>query len=400
LYLVGAFSGGGLLAACSQASPPSPTAVPTTAPAAKPTAPPATQAPAAQAAPVAAPTVAPAAAPTTAPPPAPKIGQAVPKDHPTIAALYDNAKKEGKLSWWDQHEQDIAQQFIDAFRTQFPGVDVEYFEGTQDVVQARAVQEARAGHVSFDFMDTGQNWGTFADVGIVDDKTDFTDLLTLAGIDKQFIVNGTYSPEFNVYGCSYNTDMVKAEELPTTWDGFLEPKWKGQLAVETRLRPFVYGTPFLGGEDGVVAMLQKLQANDVRPTDGDTKSQTLLVGGEFPILIGAYLQRLINMQGKPWGFVPLDTVFSNEPGPGYMVPNGAPHPNAGKLFLWWFMSPEGMGLTDKLRFKGNPAPGTGTGPSKYLQDHHQTVKFAPREYEDNYSMYMKKYQAALGLPVG
>jgi iron(III) transport system substrate-binding protein len=398
LYLVGIFSGGGLLAACSQASPPSPTAAPTTAPAAKPTAPAATQAPAA--APTAAPTAAPAVVATAVPPPATRVGQAVPKDHPTIAALYDAAKKEGKLSWWDQHEQDIAQQFIDAFHTQFPDVGVDYFEGTQDVVQTRAVQEARAGHVSFDFMDTGQNWASFADAGIVDDKTDFTDILTLAGIDKQFIVNGTYSPEFNVYGCSYNTEMVKVEELPTTWDGFLDSKWKSQLAVETRLRPFVYGTPFFGGEDAVVAYLQKLQANDIRPTDGDTKSQTLLVGGEFPILIGAYLQRLINMQGKPWGFVPLDTVFSNEPGPGYMVPKGAPHPNAGKLYMWWFMSPDGIALTDKLRFKGNPAPGTGTGPSKYLEEHHQIVKFAPREYEDNYDTYMKKYQGALGLPVG
>src|SRR5690242_6637231 len=248
-------SGASLLAACSQASPATPTAAPTTPPAPKPTAPAAAAAPtsAPTVAPAAAPTTAPAVAPTTVPPPVAKVGQAVPKDHPTIAALYGGAKQEGKLSWWDQHEQDIAQQFIDAFQKQFPGVTVEYFEGTQDVVEARAVQEARAGHVSFDFMDTGQNWAAFADAGIVDDKTDFTDLLTLAGIDKQFIVNGTYSPEFNVYGCSYNTDMVKAEDLPSTWDGFLDPKWKGQLAVETRLRPFVYGTPFLGGEDGVVA---------------------------------------------------------------------------------------------------------------------------------------------------
>jgi iron(III) transport system substrate-binding protein len=388
LYLAGLVSGGGLLAACAPAAPAPPTAAPT--PAAKPTAPPAST-------PAPAPTAAPVVAATA--PPAPKPGQAVPKDHPTIAALYDAAKQEGKLSWWDQHEQDVAQQFIDAFQKQFPGVTVEYFEGTQDVVQARSIQEARAGHVSFDFQDTGQNWGPFQEAGLIDAKTDFTDLLTLAGVDKQFIVNGTYSPEFNVYGCSYNTDLVKAEDLPTTWESFADPKWKGQLAVETRLRPFVYGTPFLGGEDKVVALLQQLQANDVRPTDGDTKSQALLVGGEFPILIGAYLQRLINMKGKPWGFVPLTMVFSNEPGPGYIVPNGAPHPNAGKLFMWWFMGPEGQALTDTLRFKGNPAPGTGTGPSKYLEEHHMAVEFAPREYEDNYDSYMRKYQAALGLPV-
>jgi iron(III) transport system substrate-binding protein len=393
LYLAGLASGGGLLAACSQATPAAPTAVPTVAP--KPTTAP-TSAPAAAPKP-AAPTVAPAA--TSAPPAVAKVGQAVPKDNPTIAALYDAAKKEGKISWWDQHNQDVAQQFVDEFQKEWPGVPVEYFEGTQDVVLQRGVQEGRAGHVSFDFIDTGQNYGPYKDAGLIDDKTDFSDILTLAGVDKKFIVNGTYSPEFNVYGVSYNTDMFKDEELPKTWEGFLDAKWKGQLAIETRLRPFVYGTPFLGGQQGVIDFLTKLKDNDLRPTTGDTKSQELLVAGEFPILIGAYLQRLVDMKGKPWGFVSLDQVFSQDPGPGYIVPIGAQHPNAGKLFMFWFMGPDGQALTDKLRFKGNPAVGSGTGPSKYLEDHHIQIKFAPSEYEDNYDTYMKAYQQALGLPV-
>ena len=396
LSVLGLASAGGLLAACSQAAPPAAT----TAAAAKPTTPPA--APTLAATPTAAArvTTATAAPAVAAPgPPTAMPAQAVSEDNPTVAALYEAARKEGTVAWWDQHEQDVAQKFIDAFNKHFPDIKVEYFEATQDVAQTRAVQEARAGHVSFDFIDTGQNWPPFQDAGIVDDKTDFSDILVLAGVDKQFIVNGTYSPEFNVYGSAYNTDMVKAEELPTTWDGFTDPKWKDQLAIETRLRPFVYGTPFFGSQDKVVDLLSRLKNNDPRPTDGDTKSQTLLVAGEFPILIGAYLQRLINMKGKPWGFVPLKDVFSNEPGPGYIVPNGAPHPNAGKLYMWWFMSPDGQALTDQLRFKGNPAPGTGTGPSKYLEEHHQTVHFAPREYEDNYNQYLRKYLPALGLPV-
>jgi iron(III) transport system substrate-binding protein len=393
LCLIALVSGGGVLAACSQASSPAPsTSTPAAAP--RPTTPPTAPA----AAPTAAGTAAPAA--TTAPPAVAKVGQSAPKDNPTIAALYDAAKKEGKLSWWDQHNQDVAQQFIDEFQKEWPGVPVEFFEATQDVVLQRGVQEGRAGRVSFDFIDTGQNYGPYKDAGLIDDKTDFTDILTLAGVDKKFIVEGTYSPEFNVYGVSYNTDMVKDEELPKSWDGFTDPKWKGQLAIETRLRPFVYGTPFLGGQQGVVDLLTKLKDNDLRPTTGDTKSQELLVAGEFPILIGAYLQRLVDMKGKPWGFVSLNQVFSNEPGPGYIVPIGAPHPNAGKLFMFWFMGPGGQALTDKLRFKGNPAPGTGTGPSKYLEDHKMEIKFAPSEYEDNYDTYMKAYQEALGLPVG
>jgi iron(III) transport system substrate-binding protein len=336
---------------------------------------------------------------TAAPPAVAKPGQAVPKDNPTIAALYDEAKKEGKVSWWDQHDQAVAQKFIDAFQKQFPGVTVEFFEGTQDVLKARSMQEARAGKVSFDFIDTGQNWPDYQATNIVDAKTDFTDLLTLAGVDKTFIVDGTYSPEFNVYGSAYNTDLVKEADLPDSLDGFSDPKWKGQLAIEARLRPYVYGTPFLGGEDGVVNMLKRLKDNNPRPTDGDTKSQGLLVAGEFPVLIGAYLQRLIMMKDKPWGFVPFKDVWSNVPRQGYIVPNGAPHPNAGKLYLWWFMGPEGQALTDSERFKGNPAPGTGTGPSKYLEQHHMAVHFAPIEIDLNYDKYLKKYLDAIGLPV-
>src|SRR6266536_5377338 len=148
LFLLALASGGGLLSACTQGAPPPspPTAVPapaTTAPAPAPTTAPK---------PAAAATTAPLVVATSVPPAAAKPGQAVPKDHPTIAALYDAAKKEGKVSWWDAHEQAVAQKFVGAFQKQFPGVTVKFFQATQDVAKARAIQEARAGRVSYDFL--------------------------------------------------------------------------------------------------------------------------------------------------------------------------------------------------------------------------------------------------------
>src|SRR5258708_30315222 len=125
------------MAAWSKATPPaSPTAAPVAKPVLVPTSAP-TSAPTSVPKPAAAPTTASALVATAVPPPAAKPGQAVPKDHPTIAALYDAAKKEGKVSWWDQHDQAVAQKFVDAFQKQFPGVTVEFFEGTQDVLNAR-----------------------------------------------------------------------------------------------------------------------------------------------------------------------------------------------------------------------------------------------------------------------
>ena len=195
----------------------------------------------------AAPTTAPAQV-GAAPPPVAKPGVAVSKDDPAIAALYAAAQKEGKVSWWDQHDQDVAQKFIDAFQKQFPGVNVEFFEGTQDVLKARSIQEARAGRVSFDFIDTGQNWPDYQSAGIVDSNTDFTDLLARAGVDKTFIVDGTYSPEFNVYGSAYNTDMVKAEELPDSTRRLQRPEVEGQpghrsAPAAVRLRHPLPGRP-------------------------------------------------------------------------------------------------------------------------------------------------------------
>ncbi|HEV7662177.1 MAG TPA: hypothetical protein VGQ62_01485, partial [Chloroflexota bacterium] len=179
VHVMTVVAGGGLLAACQQAVPTAvpaaPTAVPT-APAAVPAAP--------TAVPAAAPAVRTSGSVPTSALPSTAAGGAVAKDHPTIAALYEAAKKEGKVSWWDQHDQAVAQKFSDAFQKQFPGVTVEFFEGTQDVLKARSVQEARAGKVSFDFIDTGQNWPDYQAANIVDARTDFTDVLTLAGVDK------------------------------------------------------------------------------------------------------------------------------------------------------------------------------------------------------------------------
>lgn len=372
LRVIALGSGSALLAACGQAAPAAaPTAVP-----AKPTAAPAQQAP--------------AAAPAAGAAPAAKTGV-------NVDQLYEAAKKEGKLVWWDQHEIRVAQKFIDGFKAKYPGIDVQYFESSQDDVRPKAVAEARAERVSFDLIDTGQNYPAYKEVGLT---TDNTELLQAAGIKKEDIYEGTYSAEWTVYIASYNPNLVKAEELPKNWDGFLDPKWKGKLAVETRLRPFVYGTPFMGGEDKVVEYLSKMKEQNPRFTKGNTDTDTLLVAGEFGVALGTYLHNAqkFKSRGQPWDFVPLSEVYSNVPGPGYTVPAKAPNPNAGRLFLHWFVGPEGTKLMDQERFKGNPQPGTGTGPSKLLEEKQITVRLSPLEYELNYAKYESRYLQALGLP--
>ena len=307
--------------------------------------------------------------------------------------LYEGAKKEGKVVWWDQHELPIAQKFMDAFKKNYSGIEFEYLEGNVDELTPKAIAETRAGRVSFDFLDTGQSFNAYKEAGLPSNNAD---LLVAAGVPLEQQYEGTYSPEWTVYLASYNPNLVKPDELPKNWEGFLDPKWKGKLGLEARLRPFVYGTPFMGGEEKVVEYMKKLKDQTPRMVTGNTTADTLLVAGEYAICIGTYLQNMVKFKpkGQPWEFIPLEEVYTNQPGPGYTVHAQAPHPNAGRLFMTWFVGPEGVALMDKERFKGKPLPGTGTGPSKILEDNHMTLKVSPLEYELNYKKYESKYLEA------
>ncbi|HEX3246590.1 MAG TPA: extracellular solute-binding protein [Chloroflexota bacterium] len=314
-----------------------------------------------------------------------------------IDQVYEAAKKEGKLVWWDQHTLEVSQRYIETFKKKYPGVDVEYFNQTADELKTKAVAEARAGRISFDVIDSGNNYAAYKEAGIFADNSD---VILAAGVAPGDIFEGTYSPEYTVNGIAFNPTLVKAEDLPKTWDGFLDPVWKGKLAIETRFRSFVYGTAFMGGEEKVVEYLSKMKEQNPRLTKGDAESNTLLVAGEYPILVGAYLHNSVKYEpkGQPWGFAPLSEVYVGPQGPGYTVPEKAPHRQAGRLFLHWFVGPEGIALMDELRFKGNPAPGSGTGPSKYLEARNMVPRTATLEYEINYPKYEKRYGVALGLP--
>ena len=209
-------------------------------------------------------------------------------------------------------EKDEAQKFIDAFKKTYPGIDVDALLITADEQKVRGVAEGRAGQVSFDVVDASdQIYTDFKKVpGLI---TDNSDLLELAGIKKDFIFDGTWNPEWTVYGAAYNPNLVKESELPTDWNGFLDPKWKGKLAVENRLITFIYATPFWGGEQKVIEYLQKLKANEPRFNRGDIATNKLLVAGEFPILLGSYLQNYWRYvpDKAPWALVPFKEIYTN-----------------------------------------------------------------------------------------
>jgi iron(III) transport system substrate-binding protein len=74
---------------------------------------------------------------------------------------------------------------------------------------------------------------------------------------------------------AYNTDKLKPEDLPTTIDGFTDPKWKGRIGwppSNASFQAFVSALRLVRGEEGTLAWLAGIQANEPRvyPKNGPT----------------------------------------------------------------------------------------------------------------------------------
>jgi ABC-type Fe3+ transport system substrate-binding protein len=93
---------------------------------------------------------------------------------------------------------------------------------------------------------------------------------------------------------------------------------------------------------------------------------------------------------------PIDRGFVL-PGTTYVHKNTT-HPNAAKLFVRWWIGPEGNKIADQQRPTGNPLPGTGTKPSLLLEQKGTKPIITPINQFDDFDRLVTRYQQALGAP--
>jgi iron(III) transport system substrate-binding protein len=258
------------------------------------------------------------------------------KDEPAVKALYEKAKQEGEVVIWGPARSEI--EWIEpAFSKVFPGIKVP-FVGDNDVF-TRAIAEARAGRHQVDVMWTSINGGIlFAGrklAATVDWKALALKNAQTAFDDQMLFANRA------LWIVTFSPDKAKAADLPETWEGFLDPKFKDKMIASPFLLPRLVGSLSLDwGLDRALDFLRKLvNSQDIMLTRAPR--ETFLKSGERMLALGEIdgTYRRQAKLGNRYGVkVPQPVVFTQF---GSMVMANAPHPNAARLLATWLATDEG-----------------------------------------------------------
>ena len=279
----------------------------------------------------------PAAAPTTKPAEA-----ATPKPAAeSLDSLYAAAKSEGQMALYGTLNTQFAQPLIDKFSARYPGVKVNYNRQQAEKLSAIMQQEAAAGNMSWDVLDGPEDmfvlWANnkYVQAYTSPSASSFpNELKDPAGM--------WVSDRVNPQSLVVNTDLVKADELPTTWTDMVDPRWKGRLAIDdTNVLLYVAMKDHWGAQKAT-DYLRGIAANQPRLEASNATIAQLLGAGEFGVAAGIYTDapHAMQQQGAPVKIIGADPVFVQLQLLG-LGAKGA-HPNAGKLYISWLLGDDGQ----------------------------------------------------------
>lgn len=273
-----------------------------------------------------------------------------------VTALYEAAKKEGKLVWYGgAYTNDQAKAYFDEFARDFPGIQVEIYRNATPVVLQRFMDEANAGKTAADILMQGDPF-TLADIGKKGLLLEYAPG-TAALYPHPAVFGKWVQPHGQtLVGPIYNASLVTADDekrLQTDWKFLTDPKWKGKMAASL---PEAGGTSygptymFLGelrdqfGPDFIKA----LKPNVVKTFASTVPATEQVAAGEFAIHPWGYTVAAGDLLAKGanirQAFPPPTPIIYL----GMAIPKNAPHPNAAKLYEEWSFSKKGQELMVKI----------------------------------------------------
>jgi iron(III) transport system substrate-binding protein len=260
--------------------------------------------------------------------------------------LVAKAREEGTLLLYTSMSTSESGQLGQAFEKKY-GVKVQIWRNLSEAVIQRTVAEARAKRHSVDMIETNApEIESLAQEGVVAPyfSPHFANLHEYAlPAHRKWV-----SDRVNLFVVGYNTAKVKRDELPATYEGFADPKWKGKLGIEATDQEWLGALIKYWGEQRGMAFFRKLAAQKLDQRKGHILLAQLVAAGEIPVGLTAYSANIdsIKQKGGPVDWVAVEPLVGRPQ--ALALATHAPHPHAALLFADFVLSPEGMALLNAM----------------------------------------------------
>ena len=267
------------------------------------------------------------------------------------ANVGEEAGVSGELVIYSGRSETLIQPVIDAFKVQYPNVEVLLKAGKNSEL-ANALLEEKANPQADVFITTelftiqslaGEGaFQSYKPVGADQLPAEFLGADNLwMGLTRRMRV------------IMYNTDLVSSEELPSSIFDLTDPKWKGQIAAagstNGSMQAQIAAMRQLLGEGETEEWLNGLIANDVTFFGGHTDVRKAVGAGEFKLgLVNHYYFYLQQAEGSNVGVIFPDQgegqigLIANATAAA--VINGAPNAPAAQAFMDFLVSAKGQQL--------------------------------------------------------
>jgi ABC-type Fe3+ transport system substrate-binding protein len=290
---------------------------------------------------------------------------AIPACAQSLDALYQKAKTEGSVvlyaggptAPWDAAAKD--------FSARYPGVSVSVTGGFSNVLDEKIDAQFKDGKLEVDLavFQTLQDFVRWKQEGrLLNYKPQGFDK-----IDRTFVdANGAYmGVQINAHVYAYNPNLVKPEDVPRSALDFLQPRFKGKVVScypaddDATLYAFYSIVQKYGWK-----YMDRYMANEPRFIQGHLGVVRSIASGESLVTFDTIAS--ISMDQKNLGLTQAIAFSEADRLPIWpytaAIFKAAPHPNAAKLFLSWYLSSEQQSKTGNWSPRSDVPPPYGWKP--------------------------------------
>ena len=274
-------------------------------------------------------------------------------------AIEDAARDEGEFIYYSVGSvpADRVDLLLDAFAEDYPEIEVRYLSaGNNSAIVSRITTEEESGTILGDVADMSFGnalrldssfFEEFVAPAAGDPEADWAFEPTAVNADGKAVATGMMAQYFGFW---YNTDLVAAEDAPQNYMDLLDAMWSGITIVRQLWRTgggnhvYTIATETYGEE-----WIEGMQAHDLVFAANQDQALTSLAQGEFGLavaLTGRQAQSHLDA-GLPIAVVWPEDIATRVTN-SIVILNGAPNPNAAKVFANWVVTLRGQELWQEL----------------------------------------------------